>query len=204
MGTLRIINRFLIFSSLFFLGAGCNIQQPSLNKDNLLFSSPTFAMHQKFSSTCASCHLVLKPTSATKSGYTHSSTYDCSACHTPHRWSDAKLPHTPTPTSCNSCHTASRPARIANGSNHIQIGDCVFCHNPGTTWLPAKEPHTSSPTSCNSCHSNTSRSRYNHEGVNFHSAGRDCVTCHIPNVSAGWRNIKSNYCYSCHSNGTGD
>jgi hypothetical protein len=85
--------------------------------------------------TCIHCHRKDQPT--TTSGNSHYNNQDCITCHQAAlvpgvTWASLKnYTHTPSPTSCSSCHEKNRPTNIAS---HPKTGDCITCHTSTTQW----------------------------------------------------------------------
>jgi Class III cytochrome C family len=67
-------------------------------------------------SSCKSCHELQRPTTVSASGFSHQragiASLDCAGCHRNSglNWNSQTYNHSPAPASCNSCHSATRPA----------------------------------------------------------------------------------------------
>jgi hypothetical protein len=132
--------------------AGCRYCHESINpavtisathhdKMDTIIPNPTDAPYgipgTKFE--CVSCHAI----KSSCGSVTYIIETDCTACH-----DAADNHHTPTPSTCTSCHEIDRPAEP-----HPQIRDCAECHlDAGNSWLGATYDHTPAPSTCVSCH----------------------------------------------------
>jgi Class III cytochrome C family len=182
--------------------------------------------------TCYPCHQQERPVGLIGSpvfNHATAGTGDCVSCHKNPgvAWSGASFNHTPTPTSCNTCHNGIRPnattlypvgvttSQYVHATQFNGTADCVSCHttvtaNIGVRWAGGKFNHKSNTgatvTSCAPCH-NVQRpagivgaSLFNHTA---NGAG-DCGSCHkSPGVA--WTGGKVSHtptpvsCNVCHN-----
>lgn len=182
--------------------------------------------HNPSPQSCAGCHVGTNPTPPKMGRPTrgdHPQSGDCASCHTYPNWGDANptnFNHLPTPTSCNGCHSASRPA-----APHTQTGDCASCHS-FPNWSQLNSFNHTGVTQCASCHQadagtnnlysypigNQPPGNSNNWGTG-HYIGQDCGACHRPTTTAGgsWVFDEDNhtnpflqYCLPCHYNSSAD
>ncbi len=159
---------------------------------------------------CTECHVGNKPLGLVGStSFDHATigTQDCFNCHknAGANWSTTVFSHSPTPTSCNSCHSASRPApTIYNAANPAQptldlyvhasqyngSADCVACHtsvtaNVGIKWAGGVYSHQTDTgaavANCINCH--TGSRPATHTAATGQTG--DCVSCHT-NAGVDW------------------
>jgi len=169
--------------------------------------------HSPAPSSCSGCHSGDRPgVVVNRFNHTVAGTGDCASCHRQPgvTWTGGIYNHSPTPSSCSSCHSGDRPTTVVNGFNHATsgTGDCAGCHRqPGVTWSGATFSHSPTPTTCLECHTDdrppleqsypTSRGTFRH-GQGKHR-NFDCVRCHTqPGVSWGSSN-PGGICNACHS-----
>lgn len=125
----------------------CGIQRPAVT--NSQFASIGYS-HTGLETSCSVCHESARPQLNIGShNFSHSSaqfgtTGDCIGCHSTNvgeNWSGGVFPHSPYPTSCQTCHTNQRPALIVgpdtNPFDHSinGLGDCVSCHYQSTRFI---------------------------------------------------------------------
>ena len=174
--------------------------------------------HDTFTSGCNACHASLRPKST--GGYTHTSSLDCSECHSPTTvgwkpWKGTKpSSHSSITDGCDSCHIGKRPALMASKAPHpTDPSDCSGCHT-NNAWVPAKSTayqsakpanHDSITTGCNGCHSGARPATTS--GL-AHTTSLDCSECHRT-TTIGWKpwigtkpashDSMTNGCESCHN-----
>jgi predicted CXXCH cytochrome family protein len=173
-------------------------------------------VHDSSITSCVSCHETKRPSNTkhlNASGVSvvstpHYTSQDCVRCHTAGvTWA---FTHSPSPSSCTSCHEIKRPA-VVNGVTHVATGDCKGCHNI-TNWT-ATFNHSPTPTSCNSCHNATRPATQSHLNTldvkvvtTPHYTTQDCVACHSPTsgtaiLPSAWsfqHNPLPSTCSTCH------
>lgn len=143
------------------------------------------AIGQPVPSQCSSCHLISVPygnqgtasieNNITPTGglFDHAGPFggngDCVSCHTsvPENigvtWSGGVYDHSPTPTTCSSCHTTNQQPiglvgnPVFDHATNPADADCVSCHaaipgNIGKVWTQGGFSHNPVPTECSSCH----------------------------------------------------
>lgn len=166
--------------------------------------------------TCKDCHTGSRPTTlvgASQFNHTLNGQGDCNQCHTNpgSNWATGAFSHTPTPTSCTSCHNSARPASTqyfakdpaapnlnlyAHATQYNGGADCVSCHtttpaNIGVRWAGGSYNHKTNTgatvTTCQDCHTGNrpttlvGASQFNHT-VNGQG---DCIQCHTA-VGVNW------------------
>jgi hypothetical protein len=167
--------------------------------------------------TCLDCHLGSRPTMPVGlSNFNHATSGqgDCFACHknAGGDWKTDAFSHTPTPTSCNSCHNSARPASslyfakdptkptinlYAHTTAYNGGADCVSCHtsvpaNIGVRWTGGVYNHKTNTgatiTTCQDCHYGSrptnlvGTSQFNHTT----NGSGDCFQCH-KNAGIDWQ-----------------
>lgn len=159
--------------------------------------------HTPTPTSCASCHNADRPVGpAGARRFDHSITVgmgDCVGCHAGRAgvdWTAAVYPHTPVPTSCNSCHSTNRPlvtrypGSNANVAGHYDLKDCNACHvSRSATVTRFLFQHSNSVNQninfCLPCHLQDGRDEHQGDNrVNLTGDG-NCFDCHRTRRS--WR-----------------
>lgn len=142
--------------------------------------------HTPVPTSCNSCHLNKQPQGLINR-FDHAliTGQDCVGCHKANvgiSWAGGVYGHSPTPTSCTTCHAANLPTgtvpNTIDGFNHSATygSECASCHltvttNLGVRWSGGFFNHNNnnagSFTSCSPCHD----TRQHHDGTN-------CTSCH--------------------------
>ncbi len=182
-------------------------------------------------STCVNCHLGNRPVGPVGNpAYDHANggTGDCIGCHTSAgvTWVTTMFNHSPTPTSCNTCHASARPAPTAllpAGATKDQYlhsvgfngsADCVSCHtsvpaNVGVRWAGGTYNHKTNANTnvatCTPCHDKQRPVGLIGNPPYDHANGGtgDCVSCH-KNIGTVWSGGQFSHtptptsCNTCH------
>lgn len=164
--------------------------------------------HSPVPTSCGTCHSSALPGSLVNEMlHSHPGIGDCVGCHTSVpanigvTWAGGVYSHSPSPTTCQDCHSAQRPVGPVGSpvafdhSTSGGTGDCVNCHtSPGVTWAGGAFSHSPVPTSCASCHSREVPSGTvpdTRKGFNHASAyGTECYSCHTvatANIGVTWK-----------------
>jgi predicted CXXCH cytochrome family protein len=196
--------------------------------------------HTGSETSCNTCHSGDRPANTT--GFlnlnanapfdynTHAASLDCASCHkvtavqrTTADWATGHYTHSPTPTSCQGCHSSQRPATYGNNATHPATGDCAGCHQASLATSFAKlndwaggvgMSHAASGSTnttaakgldCYSCHGQTgtaSKKLAVLASAHYQQA-TTCVGCHTDFSS--FNSLKFNHatnattCQNCHS-----
>jgi hypothetical protein len=163
---------------------------------------PAVFNHDGIVDNCASCHNGTAATgTSAKTNPPHIPiTQDCSACHTPTAFANARFEHEGIVDNCGTCHDGF----FAQGkhNNHVPTnGDCVDCHQT-TGFRPASFDHVGIVDNCASCHAVGFATPKKAGHV---ETSQDCGVCHttsgfIP-ATFDHTGIVSN-CESCHDGNT--
>lgn len=159
--------------------------------------------HTPIPTSCNSCHVGDRPNNViNKMDHSLALGTDCVSCHisVPANvgvtWAGGRMPHSPTPTSCYSCHSGQVPAgtvpNTRSGFNHNPTygTECKTCHtvvpgNIGVSWTKGFFNHNNnnagSFTNCAPCHS-----------TREHHANEKCTNCH-KNIRWPTPNSNGNY-----------
>ncbi|MGE4132037.1 MAG: cytochrome c3 family protein [Bdellovibrionales bacterium] len=182
--------------------------------------------HSPVPSTCIGCHPAGGPSNQLPSGPVGASKYDhamgesgdCAKCHLQNpanvgrTWAQAAFNHSPTPTSCASCHANGAAylaiaGQIMNQMRHVITGlpDCARCHSArsqASNWA-SWVAETGYPNG-----SNAARASLGVFHTNFGSTLNTCSTCHTnerpigPSGASGYNHATGggmNDCVGCHS-----
>jgi hypothetical protein len=101
--------------------------------------------------------------------------------------------HSGTETSCNSCHSGSRPLIAVGPSytfDHVSTlyggqNDCITCHASQTTWAGGQFDHSPQPTSCSNCHqAQRPTTLVGTPSFDHNTNGQsDCYACHAASTT---------------------
>lgn len=192
----------------------CHTSLP--NNIGLDWSGGTYS-HSPTPATCVGCHTsAQRPTGPVGSpAFDHSmgGTGDCKSCHSGSiglSWEGGYFSHSPTPASCNSCHSndplyVNKKSTITNQMNHTVTGlpDCASCHASAAAaggWAASSWTVEAK--------ANTDSSDLPSKGVfhsNYASIPSTCQLCHSNErptiVLAGFDHSKSGTgdCVGCHA-----
>jgi hypothetical protein len=185
-----LFSHFLILIFWITLSA-CKLESPTVQPGWL---KAKFS-HTGFTDTCIDCHRQDRPTQVIREfDHNHPAGQgDCATCHQAHiggLWSDGIYEHTPSPSTCFSCHETRRPTGPVGSPPYYHLyqygtGDCVYCHlQPGDSWnyTPSGEiySHSPQPSNCIQCHLISrpigllTESSFNHDPLGL----GDCLPCH--------------------------
>ncbi len=164
--------------------------------------TPAVFDHSGIVDNCASCHNGINATGTdAKTNPPHIPiTQDCSACHTPTLFANARFEHQGIVDNCASCHDGF--TATGKGTFHVPTNDdCSSCHLT-TGFLPANFDHVGIVDNCSSCHDTgfaTPKKLGHVETV------QDCGVCHntaafVP-ATFDHTGIVDN-CASCHDGTT--
>lgn len=182
--------------------------------------------HVKPLTTCIECHRTVTKDDRPLPKTSHPSDFynqiDCIQCHTNStnnkKWTDVTFnhkTHSPTPTSCITCHEIKRPLShtINPKISGMDKGDCKSCHTNTTDWKQAVafNHETAQPTSCVGCHATSIPSNQpTHPSPVGNYSKIDCIKCHTYDQTTSarsWKKLVFNHfthtpaptaCIDCH------
>jgi Class III cytochrome C family len=196
--------------------ASWNVENVPNGTSTALSSKGTVHTNKAGLTTCQGCHSNERPVAAVN-GFSHAAngTGDCVSCHTNQglSWAGGQFSHSPTPTSCNSCHISDSVYTAISGTiknqmvhTAVALPDCIGCHGPvaaASAWTSWVVEGISNGTStaqsskgvfhtnvaglatCQACHANE-RPTTTINGFSHATSGTgDCVTCHT-NPGLSW------------------
>ena len=190
--------------------------------------TPAVFDHSGIVDNCASCHNGINATGTdAKTDPPHIPiSEDCSVCHTPTLFANARFEHQGIVDNCASCHdgytatgkgTFHVPTSDDCGSCHVTTGflpatfdhvgivdNCVSCHDAGFA-TPKKIDHVETTQDCGVCH-NTGAfvpATFDHTGI-----VDNCASCHDGNTATGMADADPPHiptsldCHFCHVTST--
>ncbi|RLC58174.1 MAG: hypothetical protein DRI30_03040, partial [Chloroflexi bacterium] len=165
--------------------------------------APAVFNHTGIVDNCASCHDgVIATGTGAKANPPHIpiNNQDCSVCHSPTSFAEARFNHKGITANCGSCHDGiTAPGK--NNDHAPTNGDCVDCHQT-TGFLPATFDHLGIVDNCSSCHDAGFATP---KTVNHVQTNQDCGVCHSPGgfIPATFDHTGIvNNCASCHDGNT--
>lgn len=168
--------------------------------------------------SCVTCHATARPigfVGIAPNQFNHSTPEgqtDCKYCHTQTAgvtWKGGLFKHSPTPSTCATCHTADRPIATvkvpAGANNNVFLHntqfmgslDCATCHAQdqnfvGVSWTGGnfnhKQPGTNTTiNTCQTCHEGKRPTVLVGANFNHTTNGQgDCVSCHLSGAGVSW------------------